>query len=84
MPTSPACSPTGRSAASDRIRFRATDIAVTGGGGNAHQVYVSGIADHRLKDADIVDHLVALVERKAAAIEAANREEAAAALKPAQ
>jgi (E)-4-hydroxy-3-methylbut-2-enyl-diphosphate synthase len=51
---------------------RETDIGFTGGGNNMHQVYVSGIADHRLKDADIVDHLVALVEQKAAAIEAAD------------
>jgi len=63
---------------------RETDIGFTGGGNNTHQVYVSGLADHRLKDADIVDHLVELVERKAAAIEAAKREEAAAALVPAQ
>ena len=59
---------------------RETDIGFTGGGNNTHQVYVSGIADHRLKDGDIVDHLVAMVERKAAAIEEARREEAAAAL----
>ena len=59
---------------------RETDIGFTGGGNNTHQVYVSGIADHRLKDADIVDHLVALVEQKAAAIEAAQSETAAAAL----
>jgi (E)-4-hydroxy-3-methylbut-2-enyl-diphosphate synthase len=63
---------------------RETDIGFTGGGNNTHQVYVSGIADHRLKDADIVDHLVELVEKKAAAIEAAQREEKAAALVPAQ
>ena len=63
---------------------RETDIGFTGGGNNTHQVYVSGLADHRLKDADIVDHLVELVEKKAAAIEAAKREEAAAALVPAQ
>src|SRR5688572_27508497 len=50
---------------------RETDIGFTGGGNNTHQVYVSGLADHRLKDADIVDHLVELVERKAAALEAA-------------
>ena len=50
---------------------RETDIGFTGGGNNTHQVYVSGIADHRLKDADIVDHLVELVEKKAAEIEAA-------------
>jgi len=63
---------------------RETDIGFTGGGNDTHQVYISGIADHRLKDADIVDHLVELVEKKAAAIEAAKREEAAAALEPAQ
>src|SRR6266478_263302 len=63
---------------------RETDIGFTGGGNNTHQVYVSGIADHRLKDADIVDHLVALVEKKAAEIEAAKRAEEAAALEPAQ
>src|SRR3954463_12010355 len=59
---------------------RETDVGFTGGGNNTHQVYVSGIADHRLKDADIVDHLVELVEKKAAQIEAAKREEAGAAL----
>src|SRR3954447_7686769 len=50
---------------------RETDIGFTGGGNNTHQVYISGVADHRLKDADIVDHLVGLVEKKAAEIEAA-------------
>ena len=59
---------------------RETDIGFTGGGNNTHQVYVSGIADHRLKDADIVDHLVELVEKKAAEIEAAKRAETEAAL----
>jgi (E)-4-hydroxy-3-methylbut-2-enyl-diphosphate synthase len=63
---------------------RETDIGFTGGGNNTHQVYVSGLADHRLKDADIVDHLVELVEKKAAAIEAAKREEAGEVLEPAQ
>src|SRR5436190_3908561 len=63
---------------------RETDIGFTGGGNNTHQVYVSGIADHRLKDADIVDHLVALVEKKAAALDAAQRETDAAAFEPAQ
>src|SRR5438445_416608 len=57
---------------------RETDIGFTGGGNNTHQVYLSGVTDHRLKDADIVDHLVELVEKKAAEIEAAKREEAAA------
>ncbi len=49
---------------------RETDIGFTGGGNGTHQVYISGLTDHRLKDADIVDHLVELVERKAAQIEA--------------
>ncbi len=62
---------------------RETDIGFTGGGNNTHQVYVSGIADHRLKDTDIVDHLVSLVEQKAAAIEAARARDAAPAVAPA-
>ncbi len=47
-----------------------TDIGFTGGGRGVHQVYVNGIPDHRLKDTDIVDHLVGMVEAKAAEIEA--------------
>jgi (E)-4-hydroxy-3-methylbut-2-enyl-diphosphate synthase len=49
---------------------RETDIGFTGGGNGTHMVYVNGQPDHRLKDADIVAHLVDLVERKAAEIEA--------------
>src|SRR5256886_7825076 len=60
---------------------RETDIGFTGGGNNTHQVYISGVTDHRLKDADIVDHLVELVEKKAAELEAAKGE--ATALEPA-
>jgi (E)-4-hydroxy-3-methylbut-2-enyl-diphosphate synthase len=50
-----------------------TDIGFTGGGKNTHQVYIAGQADHRLKNEDIVGHLVELVEKKAAAIEAENK-----------
>ncbi|MCH8925111.1 MAG: flavodoxin-dependent (E)-4-hydroxy-3-methylbut-2-enyl-diphosphate synthase [Proteobacteria bacterium] len=50
---------------------RETDIGFTGGGKDTHQVYIAGLPDHRLKNQDIVDHLVELVERKAAEIEAA-------------
>jgi (E)-4-hydroxy-3-methylbut-2-enyl-diphosphate synthase len=57
---------------------RETDIGFTGGGNGTHMVYVAGQPHHRLKDAGIVDHLVALVEEKAAAIE----KEAAAAAEP--
>jgi (E)-4-hydroxy-3-methylbut-2-enyl-diphosphate synthase len=53
---------------------RETDIGFTGGGGGTHMVYVNGLPDHRLKDADIVDHLVGLIEKKAAEIEAARRD----------
>jgi len=49
---------------------RETDIGFTGGGNNTHQVYVAGMPHHRLKDQNIVDHLVELVEKKAAEIEA--------------
>src|SRR5277367_3616617 len=59
---------------------RETDIGLTGGGNNTHQVYLSGVTDHRLKDASIVDHLVDLVERKVAEIEAAKEAEAASVL----
>lgn len=55
---------------------RETDIGFAGGGNDTHQVYISGLPDHRLKDQDVVDHLVELVERKAAEIEAAKLEAA--------
>src|SRR6478736_1530159 len=59
---------------------RETDIGFTGGGNGTHQVYISGLTDHRLKDADIVDHLVELVEKKAADLEAARQQEKEAGL----
>ena len=49
---------------------RETDIGVTGGGKGTHQIYVSGLADHRLTNGDIVEHVVDLVEARAAAIKA--------------
>jgi len=47
-----------------------TDVGLTGGGRGTHQVYLSGVTDHRLQNEDIVDHLVAQVEAKAEEIEA--------------
>ncbi len=41
---------------------RETDIGLTGGGKDTHQVYISGLANHRLQNDDIVEHVVALVE----------------------
>lgn len=58
---------------------RETDIGLTGGGNGTHMVYVGGLQDHRLKDVDIVDHLVRLVEEKAAQIEAERADEGEAA-----
>src|SRR5713101_440992 len=55
---------------------RETDIGFTGGGNGTHQVYIAGVPHHRLKDADIVDHLVGLIEKKATEIEAAKAAEA--------
>lgn len=46
-----------------------TDVGITGGGNDTHQIYIKGVADHRLKDGDIVDHLVDLVEKRVAEIE---------------
>ena len=57
---------------------RETDIGFTGGGNGTHQVYVNGLADHRLKNENIVDHLVGLIEKKAAEIEAEMAAEKAA------
>ncbi len=48
---------------------RETDIGLTGGGKGTHQVYLSGVTDHKVGEDGLVDHLVALVEQKAAEIE---------------
>ena len=55
---------------------RETDIGLTGGGTNTHMVYVAGLPDHKIKDQDIVDHLVDMIEKKAAQIEAAKDKDA--------
>ena len=47
---------------------RETDIGLTGGGKGTHQIYLSGIADHRFTDNNIVEHVVTLVEKRAAMI----------------
>jgi len=49
---------------------RETDIGLTGGGNGKHMVYLSGVTDHQIQDADMIDHIVKLVEAKAAEIEA--------------
>jgi (E)-4-hydroxy-3-methylbut-2-enyl-diphosphate synthase len=52
---------------------RETDIGLTGGGNGTHQIYVAGLPDHRLQNQDVVDHLVGLIEAKAADMEAENQ-----------
>lgn len=49
---------------------RETDIGLTGGGRGTHMVYLAGAPDHKTGTQDMVDHIVALVEQRAAAIEA--------------
>jgi (E)-4-hydroxy-3-methylbut-2-enyl-diphosphate synthase len=49
---------------------RETDIGITGGGAGKHMVYLSGVTDHHVQDADMIEHIVKLVEAKAAEIEA--------------
>ena len=51
---------------------RETDIGVTGGGAGKAMVYLSGVTDHHITNDRMVDHIVELVEKKAAEIEAAN------------
>jgi (E)-4-hydroxy-3-methylbut-2-enyl-diphosphate synthase len=49
---------------------RETDIGITGGGNGKHMVYLSGVTDHHVQDGNMIDHIVQLVEAKAAEIEA--------------
>ena len=49
---------------------RETDIGITGGGKGKHMVYLSGVTDHHVQDADMIDHIVKLVEAKAAELDA--------------
>ena len=49
---------------------RETDIGITGGGNGKHMVYLSGVTDHHVEDADMIGHIVKLVEAKAAEIDA--------------
>ncbi len=49
---------------------RETDIGITGGGAGKHMVYLSGVTDHHVESGAMLDHIVRLVEAKAAEIEA--------------
>jgi (E)-4-hydroxy-3-methylbut-2-enyl-diphosphate synthase len=56
-----------------------TDLGFTGGGKGSGMVYVAGRPDHKLDNDKMVDHIVELVERRAAEIEAAKAAELQAA-----
>ncbi len=56
-----------------------TDVGFTGGGAGSGMVYVAGKQDHKQDNAGMVDHIVELVEKRAAEIEAAAEADAKAA-----
>ena len=45
-----------------------SDIGVTGGGKSTNMIYLSGVADHKISNSEIVDHVVKLVEEKVSLI----------------
>jgi len=48
-----------------------TDVGFTGGGAGAGMVYLAGKASHKMGNEQMIDHIVAQVEKKAAALDAA-------------
>ena len=53
-----------------------TDIGFTGGGAGSGMVYLAGKHDHKMSNDQMVDHIVSLVEKRAAEIDAAQAEAA--------
>ncbi len=51
-----------------------TDVGFTGGGSGHGMVYWAGKQDHKISNDDMVDHIVELVEKRAAEIEAETEE----------
>ncbi len=49
-----------------------TDIGLTGGGKGNNMIYLHGLPDHKVPSNEIIDHIVSLVEKKAAEIRAEN------------
>jgi (E)-4-hydroxy-3-methylbut-2-enyl-diphosphate synthase len=47
-----------------------TDIGLTGGGAGRHMVYAAGRTDHTIDGGDMIEHIVELVEKKVAALQA--------------
>lgn len=55
-----------------------TDVGFTGGGAGHGMVYIAGKQDHKLSNENMIDHIVELVEAKAAEIESGKAKETAA------
>ncbi len=55
-----------------------TDVGFTGGGKDAGMVYLAGRQSHKLTNAQMIEHIVELVERRAAELDAIAASEAAA------
>ncbi len=53
-----------------------TDIGFTGGGAGSGMVYLAGKQDHKMSNDQMVDHIVELVEKRAAELEIAQSEAA--------
>ena len=47
-----------------------TDVGFTGGGAGSGMVYMAGAQSHKMSNDQMVDHIVELVEKRAAEIEA--------------
>ncbi len=48
---------------------RETDLGFTGGGAGSGMMYISGVADHKVDNDKMIDHIVELVEKKAEELE---------------
>ena len=47
-----------------------TDIGFTGGGAGSGMIYLAGKQSHKMSNAAMIDHIVELVEKRAAEIDA--------------
>ncbi|MGE4278331.1 MAG: flavodoxin-dependent (E)-4-hydroxy-3-methylbut-2-enyl-diphosphate synthase [Magnetospirillum sp.] len=54
---------------------RETMVGLTGGGNDSHMVYVGGNPDHKIDSPTMIDHIVSLVEAKAAELDSAKNKE---------
>ena len=61
-----------------------TDIGLTGGGAGTHMVYGMGKTSHTVRTEEMVEHIVGLVEARAARMKAAKEAEKAAEAAPKQ